>query len=227
MDSQLEMVRKVYDLTVEQYRQGINPLDSVPEEVKNSPGCIALMADKGALGSAAPDIKEYLAPEHGMRFLDVGCSANLVNYRLDRWPSTYYGVDISPRLVEAMKAFARREQIPVGELEVAEVSSLPFEDSFFDIAAVIGVLEYCTLDYIRGALQELNRVLKPDSRVVLDIPNRNHPYAKDMARLEKHLARPNFLHSRSKFERLLKPLFLTERIDDSRVMIKYFVRTVK
>ena len=227
MDSQLEKIRKAYDLTVEQFRKGINPLDSVPEEVKNSPGCKSLMADSAVLGSAAPDIKKYLAPERGMCFLDVGCSANLVNYRLDLWPSTYYGVDISPRLVDAMKGFVHREQISVGGLHVAEISKLPFDDNFFDIAAVIGVLEYCTLHYIRGALMELNRVLKPDARVVLDIPNRNHPYAKDMARLEKYLDRPNFLHSRPKFEKLLKPLFLTERIDDSRVMIKYFVRTIK
>lgn len=227
MDSQLGRIREAYNLTVEQYRKGVNPLDDVPEEIKNSPGYKSLIKERGVLGSAAPDIREYLAPKNGMRFFDVGCCANIVNYRLDLWPSIYYGVDISPRLVDAMKDFIRREQISVGELHVADVSKLPFKDNFFDIAAVIGVLEYCTLSYIRGALLELNRVLKSDSLVVLDIPNQNHPYARDMARLEKYLSRPNFLHSRSKFEKLLKPLFLTERLDDSRVMIKYFVRTIK
>ena len=227
MQRQLDKIRKAYDLTVEQYKKGINPSDAIPEEFRNSPGYKSLMANSGTLGSSAPDIKKYLAPESGMRFLDAGCSANLVNYRLDLWPSKYYGVDISPRLIEAMKGFVVREKISVGGLYVAEVSKLPFDDNLFDIAAVIGVLEYCTLTYIRGALLELNRVLKPDARVVLDIPNKNHPYAKDMARLEKYLARPNFLHSRSKFERLLIPLFLTERIDDSQVMIKYFLRTIK
>ena len=227
MDRQLDRIRKAYDLTVEQYRKGINPLDALPEEIKNSPGYQALMADKGTLGSAAPDIRKYLAPKPGMRFLDAGCSANLVNYRLDRWPSTYYGVDISPELIGAMKGFISREGISVGGLSLAEISKLPFEDNFFDIAAVIGVLEYCTLDYIKRALAELNRVMKPGAWVVLDIPNRNHPYAKDMALLEKHLARPNFLHSRVKFERLLAPLFSTEQVDDSRVMIKYFLRAIK
>ena len=227
MDRQLDRVRKAYNLTVEQYNKGINPLDNVPEKIRNSPFYKSLIADSGVLDSAAPDIREYLAPKPGMRFLDAGCCANIVNYRLDQWPSTYYGIDISPRLISAMKDFVSRERISVGGLYIADVSSLPFDDNFFDIAAVIGVLEYSKLKYIRGALLELNRVLKPESRVVLDIPNQNHPHAKDMARLEKHLARPNFLHSRSDFEKLLTPLFLTERIDDSQVMIKYFVRTIK
>jgi SAM-dependent methyltransferase len=227
MDGQLDMIRKAYDLTVEQYRQEINPLDDVPEEIKNSPFYLSLITDKGLLGSAAPDIREYLKPRKGMRFLDVGCSVNIINYRLDLWPSIYYGVDISPRLVSSVKEFIRSEQISVGDLHVADVSRLPFNDNFFDLAAVIGVLEYCTLNYIREALLELYRVLKPNSPVVLDIPNKNHPYARDMARLEEYLSRPNFLHSRLEFEKLLEPLFLTEQIDDSRVMIKYFIRTIK
>ena len=227
MDDQLDRIRKAYDLTVEQYRKAINPLNNLPQEIKNSPGYKSLMADKYLLNSAAPDIREYLDPKPGMRFLDAGCSANIANYRLDRWLSTYYGVDISTALINAMKDFATREQISIGGLHVADLSKLPFDDNFFDIAAVIGVLEYCTLKYIWKALQELNRVLKSESRVVLDIPNQNHPDVKDMVRLEKHLGRRNFIPSRSKFEELLKPIFSAERIDDSRVMIKYFVRTVK
>lgn len=227
MDRQLDRVRKAYDLTVEQYNKGINSLDDVPEEIKNSPFYTSLIADRRILSSAAPDIREYLTPKHGMRFLDVGCCANIVNYHLDRWPSIYYGIDISPGLISAMKDFVGRKRISIGGLHVADVSRLPFDDNFFDIAAVIGVLEYCTLKYIREALLELNRVLRSKSRAVLDIPNQNHPHARDMARLGKHLERPIFLHNRSAFEKLLTPLFLTEGIDDSRVMIKYFVRTIK
>jgi SAM-dependent methyltransferase len=228
MNRQLDTIKKAYDMTVEQYKKGINPLDNVPKEIKNSPFCQSLMMDGELLGSsAAPDIREYLVPKSGMRFLDVGCSANIANYRLDQWPSTYYGVDISPRLIEAMKNFVKREQISIGGLYMAEVTKLPFEANFFNIAAVIGVLEYCTPKYIGKTLLELSRVLKPESRVVLDIPNEDHPYVGDMARLEKYLGRPNFVHPRSEIEKLFTPLFLMEQIDDSRVMIKYFVRTIK
>ena len=126
-----------------------------------------------------------------------------------------------------MRNFVKRQKVSIGGLEVAGISKLPFDDNSFDIAAVIGVLEYCTLDYIGTSLVELNRVLKSGARLVLDIPNRDNPYVADMQKLEEYLGRPNFIHPRAKFEELLVPLFSTERVDDSRVMIKYFVRAVK
>ncbi len=92
MNRHLDIIRRAYDLTVEQYAKGINSLDDVPQEIRNSPFYRSLASDGEMLGSAAPDIKEYLAPVAGMRFLDAGCCANIANYRLDRWPSTYYGV---------------------------------------------------------------------------------------------------------------------------------------
>jgi SAM-dependent methyltransferase len=182
MNRHLDTIRKAYDLTVEQYEKGIKPLDSVPQESRILRSTNSLEREGELLGSAAPDIKEYLAPGAGMRFLDAGCCANIANYRLDLWPSIYYGVDISPGLIEAMRNVVKRKQLSIGGLYVAEVRALPFDDNFFDIAAVIGVLEYCSLEYMEKSLAELNRVLKSGSRLVFDIPNENHPYAADMAK---------------------------------------------
>jgi SAM-dependent methyltransferase len=159
-----------------------------------------------------------------MRFLDAGCNASLASYRLDTWPSLYYGVDISPRLIHAMKEFATREHITVGGFWVTDIANLPFEDNFFDIAAVIGVFEYCTLSYTELALRELHRVFKPHGRAVLDFPNLVHPHIEIMLRLEEYLGRPNIPNSRPAFEQLLTLLFSLERIDGSRVMLKYFIR---
>jgi ubiquinone/menaquinone biosynthesis C-methylase UbiE len=224
MDDRLEEIRRAYDLTVEQFRKGIDPMDSVPDDIRNTDFFRSLSSVKD-LNSSAADIREYLSPEKGMKFLDAGCSANLANYNLGEWPSLYYGVDISPALIKAMKSYAEANNTPVGGLYVADISSLPFENKYFDIAAVVGVLEYCTLEYISQALQELHRVFKPGARAVLDIPNSDHPHAADMQRLETNLGRPNFIHRRSEFEKLLRSLFKIEKTDDSRVMIKYFVRS--
>ena len=225
MDDQLEKIRRAYDLTVEQFRKGINPMESVPGDIRNT-DFFQSMDSVTENNSAAADIREYLSPEKGIKFLDAGCSANLANYILGEWPSTYYGVDISPALIEAMKGYAEVNNIDSGGLYVADISSMPFENSFFDIAAVIGVLEYCTLEYIDQALQELHRALKPKGKAVIDIPNSDHPHAADMQRLETYLERPNFLHSRFDFEHLLKSLFQIDNTDDSRIMIKYFVHSV-
>jgi SAM-dependent methyltransferase len=224
LDKQLAQIRKAYDLTVEQHRQGINPLDNVPDEIRHSSFFQSFRSGNISSNNASPDIKEYLQPQAGMRYLDQGCSANLVNYHLYEWPCTYYGIDISPALIEAMRNFASEHRLHIGALQVAEISKLPFPDRFFDIASAIGVLEYCSLPYIRKALKELARVLHPGSRAVLDIPNRAHPYARDMARLELLLKRPIYLHSRPRFEIALSENFITDKIDDSGVMIKYFMR---
>ena len=219
---QLDRIRRAYDLTVEQYVKGVDPLDSLPDEIANLPG-YAEITNNIDLGSGAPDIKEYLHPEKGMRYLDAGCCANLIIHRLDRWPSVYYGVDVSPALIRAMRTFAEKNDITVGALQIADVSNLPFDDGFFDIASLIGVLEYCTMEYTEIALIELSRVLKPNAKMVLDTPNLQHPHVQTMFALEEYLGRPNIPKERKTFERLLDRLFVTESVDDSLVMLKYFV----
>jgi SAM-dependent methyltransferase len=227
MDKRLQQVRKAYDLTVEQYKKGIDPLRNIPQELKETAFFKSFSAGGSSANSAALDIRDYLKPGSGMRFLDAGCSANLVNYRLHRWPSTYYGIDISPALIDAMKRFVTQNKLVIGGLQVAELSRLPFEDNYFDIAAAIGVLEYCPLPYIRKSLRELHRVLKTDGRAVLDVPNRDHPFVRDMTRLEKFLGRPNYLHFRDKFEAALSGYFHIDTVNDTQIMLKYFVRTQK
>ena len=123
-----------------------------------------------------------------------------------------------------MKDFAAHYGISVGGLEVAELAALPFDDDFFDIASVIGVLEYADLNYCKTALQELNRILKKGARMVIDIPNMEHSHVQTMFKLEEYLGRPNIGKSRTEFEAILAPLFETVELDNSRVMLKYFVR---
>lgn len=111
MKDQLNRIRKAYDLTVEQYRHGIDPLAPVPEAFKNSSEFKTFVAEsKKRCNSNASENKAYLDPQPGMRFLNTGCCANLANYRFDQWPSLYYGVDISPALIEAMQEFVKRHR---------------------------------------------------------------------------------------------------------------------
>ncbi len=226
---QLDRIRRAYDLTVRQYREGSDPLAGLPEEFRNSSAFKALLQETGpaVTGSNAPEIREFLSPQSGMKFLDAGCCADLANYRLDKWPSLYYGIDISPELIGAMKRFAASERIAVGGLEIAEIAALPFADDFFDIALAAGVFEYVDLAYIETALEEMNRVLKADAKVVVDIPNKAHPHAGAMFKLEEYLSRPIVPHSRSEFEKILARYFNIERTDERSVMLKYFAKTKK
>ncbi len=223
MSRQIEKIRKAYDLTVTQFKKGIDVYAAIPESIKEMPGYTEITAGQENNSNAA-DIKHYLAPRKGMRYLDAGCCANLVNYRFDKWPSLYYGVDISSALVDAMRGFVAQNNISIGGLHVGDISHMPFVDKFFDIASLIGVLQYCTLQHSRGILRELRRVLKPDARMVLDIPNLEYPYVDTMFTLERFLGRPNIPKERKDVEELLKDRFITDHVDDARVMVKYFVR---
>jgi len=225
MERQLERIRVAYDLTVKQYELGIDPLDGVPDHVKNAPEFKSFVAEAAeSCHVGAPDVRAYLNPESGMTFLDVGCAAGLKTHRLYEWPSTYHGVDISPGLIDAMRRFAASKSLKVGALHVADVAAIPFASGYFDIAAVIGVLEYCTPEYAKTALEELRRVLKARARVVLDIPNMAHPHVDLMFSLEESLGRPQYEYSQTEFETTLAYHFEIDSVDTSLVMLKYFCR---
>jgi SAM-dependent methyltransferase len=226
MDERLHRIRNAYDLTVEQYDHDIDPLGQVPLELRESAAFQTFIEDASrSCNSGAPENKEFLEPEAGMCFLDVGSGASLANYRLDLWPSKYFGIDISRALIQAMHKFSIDHGASIGGLHVAELADLPFADDVFGIAATIGVLEYCTMEYAKRGLSELQRVLKPHARMVLDIPNLDHPHVDIMFRLEDHLNRPQVPHSRSAFESVLLSHFSIDRVDDAHVMVKYFCST--
>lgn len=232
MDSekeQLERIRKAYSSAIRDFLTGISPLSKVPKKFKRSKLFKAFLkkADPSTVGSAAPDIKQFLQPVSDMKCLDAGCCANLATYRLDKWPSTYYGIDYSPIVIQEMKKFASINNLKLGGLEKAEIKELPYPNDFFDIAMVIGVFEYLPMDYSAQALKELFRVLKPGARMVLDLPNLAHPHIEIMFQLEEYLGRPNIPKSRAWFEQHLIPLFTIVNTKDTHVMLKYFVEKRK
>ncbi|MCJ7682564.1 MAG: class I SAM-dependent methyltransferase [Candidatus Aminicenantes bacterium] len=223
---QKEKIQASYDKTVEDFLNGISPLSAVPNAFKRSKKFRHFLkdTDPAVTGSEAPEIREFLQPSEGEKLLDVGCCANLATKRFDKWPALYFGIDISPSLIQAMRTFTREADITIGGLEVAEMTALPYPDSFFDLAMVIGVFEYVDMDYARSAVRELARVLKPGARLVADLPNPDHPHLLTMFRLEEYLGRPNILKSRTSFEKILSSCFRITRMDDSQVMIKFFMR---
>lgn len=225
-NKRIAILSRAYDQDVDDYNQGVDPMARVPEDFKKSERFKQFQEYSGGIdtGSNANDIKVYLKPKKGMKFLDIGCCANLVNYRLDKWGSAYYGVDISPKLIKAMKSFAEKNDINIGGLFVAEAVELPFEDNHFDIAASIGVLEYFDVPYIKRALKEMHRVLKPNARAVVDMANTDHPDTPIMNELEEHLGRPKVNIKREDFEEVLNKYFEIVKADTANVMAKYYLK---
>lgn len=100
----------------------------------------------------------------GQHVLEVGCGTGLILERIARFAGRAEGVDISPRMLG--KALERGLSA-----QLADVSSLPFEDESFDV-----VCSFKVLAHVRDwevALKEMMRVLRPNGHLIVDVYNRN------------------------------------------------------
>ncbi|MCP4724324.1 MAG: class I SAM-dependent methyltransferase [bacterium] len=222
IEEQLGIIQEAYDGTVEDYLNGIRDEDILPEKFMNSPEYKKFIKAEHLCNSGEIEIKAFLDPQIGMKFLDVGSCANLIGYGLYKWDSIYYGVDFSSELLKVTKKFTRKNNIEIGGLYAADASDLPFENEFFDTAAILGVLEYYDIEYIEKVLIELHRVIKSEGKIVIDFPNPNHPDVNTMIELENYLGRPRFnLPCIEEFEKALDLYFQTVEIDRNNLMIRY------
>ena len=97
------------------------------------------------------------------RVLDVACGTGL-NARYLPEDTEYVGIDLSPDMLEK----AKRTLDGLGReatLREMDAEDLDFPDDSFD--TVISSLSTCTFPNPREALSEMNRVCKPDGRVLL------------------------------------------------------------
>jgi len=174
--------------------------------------------------SQRAEIKTFLSPKPHMKLIDLGCCLNLMFNDYDKWPSLYYGVDISPQTIDLLEKYIKKENLKVGGLDCASIHKLPYHDEKFDIATCIGVLEYFEEDFIVASIKEIYRVLNSPGRLVLDIPNIDSPVFEINQLIEDHMGRPDLFNiSQTQFEHIIKDYF--EVIDKQNVvgMIQYFL----
>ena len=99
---------------------------------------------------------DWLAPQSGLRWIDVGCgNGAFTELLVDRCaPAEVQGIDPS----EAQLAFARnRTAAPVAEFRQGDAMALPFPDKIFD-AAVMALVIFFVPEPARG-VAELARVV--------------------------------------------------------------------
>lgn len=231
MENQLEQVAKAYDRCIDLGRKGIDL--EYPEYIINDPDYpLYLKATTEGLDSdsGSKELRDYLSPTVNMNFVDLGCCLNLMFRGYDKWPSTYYGVDISNETINLLKEFVTSNNLAVGSLFCGSIHETPFEDSSFDIGACIGVLEYFDRNFIEKALIEVRRIMKHDGRFVLDIPNCEHPMRRIMSLIEEHRGCPvKFDMSPQEFNIIVQNYFEVDKIVniESVAMIQYFLRCKK
>ena len=232
MENQLELVARSYDKGIDFGRRGIDLYKGLPEQITDDPDypVYQKVLMEGASNSGNQNIMNYLSPTINMKFIDLGCCLNLMFRGYDGWPSTYYGVDISSKTIQLLNEFISKNHLSVGSFYNGSIHDTPFENSYFDIGACIGVLEYFEKDFIEKAIVEAHRIIKPEGKLVLDIPSITSPSCRIMMLIEEHLGRPErFDMSAKEFEDMLQNYFKIERMekDDSWAMFQYYVSCKK
>ena len=227
MDDQLELVAKSYDRGIDLGRKGIDSYDNFPSYITNHPNYPLfqqMRMNKTLSDSARKEIAEFLAPKAGMKFIDLGCCLNLMFSGYKDWLSTYYGVDISSKTIELLHEFAEKNHLAVGDLYCGSMHETPYDTDFFDIGECVGSLEYFEKDFVQQTVEEFHRIIKPDGRFVLDIPNIGSPEFEITKLIEEYLGRPDrFDLSVEEFEKILSAYFVLDHMEIVGPMIQYFL----
>jgi len=105
------------------------------------------------------DLKE------GERILDLGCGNGRWFKLFKEKRVKYIGVDNSEKLIEIAK-----RNFPEGNFILAEATSLPFRNNFFDKVYCIAFLHQVPSSFFRKkVLSEVKRVLKPEGKLILTV----------------------------------------------------------
>jgi len=109
-------------------------------------------------------LAKRLCVEPGQRLLDVACGKGAWLSVAQAMGCEVSGIDISENAIDACKS-----EMPEGQFHVGIAENLPFSDDQFDLVTCLGSLEHF-LDQPK-ALQEMVRVVSPQGKVLLLVPN--------------------------------------------------------
>jgi SAM-dependent methyltransferase len=101
-----------------------------------------------------------------LKILDAGCGTGAMLSHLTPY-GRVVGVDVSP---EAIRLATSRD-VEGCELVQSSVTDLPFDDEVFDLVTSFDVI--CCIDERGLAFRELSRVVRPEGRVILNLPAYN------------------------------------------------------
>lgn len=101
---------------------------------------------------------------NGDKYLDVGCGTGSLLLAGKNKFTELYGTDI------ANQRFIETEDLTNIHFKVSNINNgLAYEDCFFDAVTCVAVLEHLFDPY--SAIREINRVLKDEGILILEVPN--------------------------------------------------------
>lgn len=99
-------------------------------------------------------------------FLDIGMGVgNLEKKILDsKLDLNLYGTDISSKAIEQVKKEIK------GNFFVSNIYNMPFANNFFNVIAVLDVLEHIYKKDNKKSLKEISRILKKNGGLIISVP---------------------------------------------------------
>ena len=116
------------------------------------------------------------------KVLDLGCGAGRHVFFMGKENIVPYGVDFSDEGIRYTKELLCTYGMGdyAENMQVASLTKLPYEDQFFDGIVCYGVLYYLDFASIKKAIKEMERVLKPNGKILLVVrTTEDYRYNKD------------------------------------------------
>ena len=136
---------------------------STPDYTLASVEAFVRRQERHTAEKCAAHLLPFLKP--GLSVLDFGCGTGGISMGLAKAiePGELHGVDMEQSQIDLARAAARNSGCNNTIFHVADVTTLPFEDGFFDVAHCHNVLLH--IPDTGAVLSEVRRVLKPDGLI--------------------------------------------------------------
>jgi putative AdoMet-dependent methyltransferase len=105
---------------------------------------------------------EWIAPQQGETGLDIGAGTGNLTSRLLKNGATLFAVEQSKSMLARCRA-----KLPSVTCKLGNFLALPFFEGQFDFIATSFAFHHLTLEQQQLALEEMNRVLRPQGRIVI------------------------------------------------------------
>jgi ubiquinone/menaquinone biosynthesis C-methylase UbiE len=116
-----------------------------------------------------PGMFELLGDVSGKKILDLGCGEGCNSRIMARKGAKVVGIDFSKRIIDLAIQYERKRRLYI-EYHVLDASNLQiFKNETFDIVTSFMALQ--DIEDYRGAVREVNRVLRRHGRFVFVIPH--------------------------------------------------------
>jgi tellurite methyltransferase len=126
-----------------------------------------------------PRVTQLLRERRGSTVLDLGCGTGRHVVYLARRGFSVFGLDNSPEGLRLACQWLEEEGLQA-DLRLREMTEyLPYADGFFDAVISVQVIHHADIATIRGIVQEITRILKPEGLLFVTVPQLKdgRPYA--------------------------------------------------